>query len=50
MEFNMEFKKQNKEAKGNERREGQAKKQTLNYREQNDGYQREGGWGEGLNR
>ena len=28
----------------------QIKKQTLNYREQIDGYQRRGGWGDRLNR
>ena len=31
-------------------RERQIKKQTLNYREQTDGYQKGGGWGDGLNR
>lgn len=35
--------------KTNEQREvkGQIKQQTLNYREQIDGYQREGGWEDG---
>ena len=42
----MEFKKQKKQAKGKKlKRERQTKKQTLNYREQSDGYQRGGQWG-----
>ena len=35
---------------GKKERERQTKKQTLNYREQTDGYQRGGGCGAGLNR
>ena len=47
----MEFKKQNKQATGKKReRERQTKKQTLNYREQTDGYQKGDGWEDGLNR
>ena len=42
----VEFKKQNKQSK----RETQTKKQTLNYREKIDGYQRGDVWGDGLNR
>ena len=38
----VEFNKQNKWAKG--KREKKNKKQTLNYGEQTDGYQRRGGW------
>ena len=45
----MEFKKQNKRT-NEKKRERQAMKQTLNYREQTGGYQRGGGWGDGLNR
>ena len=41
----MEFMKQNKGKKS----ERQIKKQTLNYREQTDDYQRGDGWGNGLN-
>ena len=37
-----EFKKQKKWAK-EKKREGETKKQTLNYEEQTDGYQRGGG-------
>ena len=33
-----------------EKKKRQTKKQTLNYREQMDGYQRGGGWGDGGNR
>ena len=32
------------------KRERETKNQTLNYREQTDGYQKGGGGGEGLNR
>ena len=32
------------------KKETQTKKQTLNYREQTDGDQRGGGWGDGRNR
>ena len=37
---------------GKKKREGQrqTKKETLNYREQTDGYQRRAGWRDGLNR
>ena len=35
---------------GKGKREKQTKKQTLKYKEQMDGYQRGGGWGDGLNR
>ena len=38
------------EQRGEETRVRQTKKQTLNYREQTNGYQRGGGWGKGLNR
>ena len=45
----MEFKKQNKWANGkrerDRQRQKQTKKQILNYREQTDGCQKEGGWG-----
>ena len=40
----MEFKKQNKQAQ-RKIRERQTKKQTLNYEEQTDGYQRGDEWG-----
>ena len=46
----VKFKKENKQAKEKRKRERQTKKQTLNYREQTDGYQRGGGWGDGWNR
>ena len=49
----VDFKKQNKWAKGKKRereRERQTKKWTLNYREQTDGYQRGCGWRNGWNR
>ena len=39
-----------KQASIGKKEERQAKKQTVNYREQTDGYQRGGGWGNGLNR
>ena len=46
----MEFKKEKKWAEGKKgEREKQTKKQTLSYREQTDGYQKGGGWGDGLN-
>ena len=35
---------------GGEKRERQTKKQTLNYKEQTDGYQKGGRWEDGLNR
>ena len=41
----MEFKKQT-----NEQREREKPRNTLNYREQADGYQEEGGWGVRSNR
>ena len=44
--LNVEFKKQNKEKK-EVYIERQTKKQTLNYREQTDGYQKRGGWAMG---
>ena len=34
-------------SKGKRERERQTKKQTLNWREQTDGYQNGGGWGVG---
>ena len=37
-------------SKGKKKRERQTKKQTLNYREQTDGHQRGGAWGNGVNR
>ena len=42
----MELTKQNKQARG-KIREGELKKETFHHREQTDGYQREGGWGDG---
>lgn len=43
----MEFKKQNKRVKEKKReRERKTNQETLNYREQTDGYRKVGGWGE----
>ena len=36
--------------KTNDQRKRQTKKQTLNYREQTDGYQKGRGWRDGFNR
>ena len=46
----MEFKKQNKQAKGKYEKDRLRKKTTLNYREQTDDYQRGGVFGDGLNK
>ena len=35
---------------GVNKKDRQTKKQILNYREQTDGYQKGGGWGNGLNK
>ena len=45
----VEFKKQNKWAKGEKerQRQKQIKKKNLNYRKQSDGYQKAGVWGDG---
>jgi len=40
----------NKTNKGGGKRDRQTKKQTLNYREQTDGYHRGCGWADGLNK
>ena len=45
----VEFKKQSKQAKG-KKRETETNQETDNYREQTEGYQRGGRWGDGLNR
>jgi len=44
----VEYKKQNKQAKGQKKKRGrQVKKQTLKHKEQTGGYQRGGRWGMG---
>jgi len=43
----VEFKKQTSKQRGEEKREANEETDSLNYREQTDGYQRGGFWGDG---